>query len=475
MNTTDEQASTELRIGLRSLLLAASILIILITLTGILTRVIPSGSYQWIEHDGVTDVIEGSFTYEETTQVPFWRWFTAPVEVLWGPDAVTIISIILFMCLISGAMHVMNKGNILSYIITSIVNRFSDRRMQMEAMIILIFMLFGSVLGSMEEVVVLVPILVLLARSLGWDALTGLGLSLGAIAFGFASAISNPFTVGIAQKIAGVPLFSGALYRILIFIVIYLMYTTYVVYYSKKHQNELNNGQTLDASLTFTDNTKNPHMKKAVLWFVTMMLTMVVMIIVTSNIEALSDLVLVVVMLFFLLAGLGSGLISGISVKDLFRYIWQGILNVAPGAILVLMASSIKYIMAQAGIMDTILYMASQRIAGSGPISAVLMIYLLVLILNFFISSGSAKAFLIIPIISPLADLVGLTRQTAILAFIFGDGFSNIFYPTNALLLICLSITGVSYGKWFKWIWKIELIIFLVSIGFLLLAVGIGY
>ena len=474
MNTTEQQSSTELRIGLRSLLLAAVILLILIALTGTLTRVIPSGSYQRIEVEGTTQVIDGSFTYTETEHVPVWRWFTAPIEVLWGPDAVTIISIILFMCLISGAMHVMNKGNILSYIITSIVNRFSDRRIQMESLIILIFMLFGSVLGSMEEVVVLVPILVLLARSLGWDALTGLGLSLGAIAFGFASAISNPFTVGIAQKIAGVPLFSGALYRILIFIVIYLMYTTYVVYYSRKHHDSLNTSIALDPSLNFED-TGNPRMRKAVIWFVSMMITMVVMIIVTSNIEALADLVLVVVMLFFLLAGLGSGLISGISIRDLFRYIWQGIGNVAPGAILVLMASSIKFIMAEAGIMDTILFVASGKIAGSGPISAVLMIYLLVLVLNFFISSGSAKAFLIIPIISPLADLVGLTRQSAILAFIFGDGFSNILYPTNALLLICLSITGVSYGRWFKWIWKIELLIFLVSIGFLLLAVGIGY
>ena len=475
MNTKEQQSSIELKIGLRSLALAASILLVLIILTGVLSRAIPSGSYERIETGGRAEVIEGSFSYTESEPVPVWRWFTAPVEVLWGPDAVTIISIILFMCLIAGAMHVMNKGDILSYIIISIVGRFSEKRFLMEASIILIFMLFGSILGSMEEVVVLVPILVLLARSMGWDSLTGLGLSLGAIAFGFASAISNPFTVGVAQKIADVPLFSGAPYRIVIFIVIYLLYTGYVIYHSKRSSSiESIDPAALQETLAVSGET-NPKMRRAVTWFVTVMIIMVAMIIIASNIEALSSLVLVVVMLFFLIAGLGSGIISGMGARQLGSYMGEGILNVLPGAVLVLMASSIKYIMAQAGIMDTILYVASTKISGSGPLTAVLMIYLLVLVLNFFISSGSAKAFLIIPIITPLADLVGLSRQTAILAFVFGDGFSNIFYPTNALLLICLSITGISYGRWFRFIWKIELIIFAVSILFLLLAVGIGY
>lgn len=464
--------ATEVKIGLRSLAFAALILLSLMTITGGLTRIIPPGSYERVLTQGVETVIPGSFAYGEPVRTAFWRWYTAPIEVLWGPDAVTVISIIVFMCLIAGSINILNTGGILSYIITSIARRFNEQRYRMEAMIILIFMLFGSILGSMEEVVVLVPLIAALARSMGWDTLTGLGLSLGAIAFGFASAISNPFTVGVAQKVAGVPLFSGAPYRILIGIAIYLVYTTFVIYHSKHTASQpLEKVIPADSA----SQQENLLMSRAVIWFTTMVSLMVVMIIISSVTPSMSSLVLSLVMIFFLLGGAGSGLISGMPVKELVSSFITGITNVGAGSILILMAASIKHIMASAGIMDTILYRASDMIAASGPYQAVMLLYLLVLILNFFISSGSAKAFLIMPIIAPLADLVGLSRQTAILAFVFGDGFSNILYPTNALLLICLSITGVSYRAWFRWIWKIEAVIFLMTAGFLLLAVSFGY
>jgi uncharacterized ion transporter superfamily protein YfcC len=467
-----EPMAVDVKIGLRSLAFAALILLSLMTMTGGLTRIIPPGSYERVLSQGVETVIPGSFTYGEPVRTAFWRWYTAPIEVLWGPDAVTIISIIIFMCLIAGSINILNTGGILSYVITSIARRFNEQRYRMEALIILIFMLFGSILGSMEEVVVLVPLIAALARSMGWDSLTGLGLSLGAIAFGFASAISNPFTVGVAQKIAGVPLFSGAPYRIIIGIAIYLVYTAFVIYHSKHTTSPtLQEVITADSSVQ----QKDPSMDRAVIWFTSMISVMIVMIILSSMIPPMSSMVLPLVMIFFLLGGAGSGWVSGMHLKELASSFMTGITNVAAGSILVLMAASIKHIMATAGIMDTILYRASDAIAASGPYRAVILLYLLVLILNFFISSGSAKAFLIMPIIAPLADLVGLSRQTAILAFVFGDGFSNILYPTNALLLICLSITGVSYRAWFRWIWKIEAVIFLMTAGFLLIAVSIGY
>lgn len=117
--------------------------------------------------------------------------------------------------------------------------------------------------------------------------------------------------------------------------------------------------------------------------------------------------------------------------------------------------------------MDSILYYASGWIGSSTKFNALLGIYLLVMVLNFFIGSGSAKAFIIMPIIAPLLDMIGVSRQMGILAFQFGDGFSNILYPTNAVLLISLGLASVSYPKWFKWIIKIELVMAILSIGFL--------
>jgi uncharacterized ion transporter superfamily protein YfcC len=136
---------------------------------------------------------------------------------------------------------------------------------------------------------------------------------------------------------------------------------------------------------------------------------------------------------------------------------------------------SVKLIISNGGIMDTILYYVSDKVTSMGPYGAIVMIYLLVLCLNFFIGSGSAKAFLLIPIISPLAELVGLTGQMAVQAFCFGDGFTNMLYPTNPLLMITLGVTVVSYPKWFKWTIGIQLLMCLINIALLFLAVLIGY
>lgn len=469
-NTTER--SEELRIGLRSILFAAMILLILITATGMVTRIIPSGRFdRYIDQDGYERVVEGSFSYVETDELPVYRWYTASIEVLFSPDAAMVITIIAFMCLISGAVNIMNRGGILEYAVVRIVEVFGSRRHTMEALLILVFMLFGSVLGSMEEVVVLIPLLVRMSRDMGWDDLTGLGLSLGAIAFGFASALFNPFTLGVAQRIADVPIFSGVGFRFIVFLIIYAIYTIYVVRYSRR----IDRGVTIALVFREASGKKQDRLNKGLTWFTGTIIAMVLAILVLSNIPSLSSLVLPAVILFFLAGGIGSGILAQMSAGELLHSFVSGITNVAAGSVLVIMAASIKLITSEAGIMDTILFRASTLISSSGPYTAILGIYLLVLILNFFISSGSAKAFLIMPIIAPLADMVGLSRQSAILAFIFGDGFSNILYPTNALLLICLAITGVRYGAWFRWIIRIEVVIFIVTIILLLTAVTIGY
>ncbi len=146
-----------------------------------------------------------------------------------------------------------------------------------------------------------------------------------------------------------------------------------------------------------------------------------------------------------------------------------------PAALLILMAMSIKHIMTEGKVMDSILYYASGYIEGLSPNLAVLGLYVLILVLDFFIGSGSAKAFLVMPIILPLTDMVDVTRQTAILAFCFGDGFSNLMFPTNPTLMIALGLTVVSYPKWIRWSIKIQVVVFLITLGFLFLANSFGY
>ena len=125
--------------------------------------------------------------------------------------------------------------------------------------------------------------------------------------------------------------------------------------------------------------------------------------------------------------------------------------------------------------MDTILHGASGVFGQTSPFVAVLAVYLLALLIEFFIASGSAKAFLVMPILFPLADLVGLTRQTTVTAYCFGDGFSNLAYPTNPVLLICLGLTVVSYGRWMRWTARLWAMVALITVAFLGLAVAIGF
>jgi len=182
------------------------------------------------------------------------------------------------------------------------------------------------------------------------------------------------------------------------------------------------------------------------------------------------------VAVIFLVAGILSGVLSGYGdLGRLMKDLMKGFLSMVPAVVLILMAMSIKHIMTSGMVMDSILYYASGYIQGLSPNLAVLGLYVLILGLDFFIGSGSAKAFLTMPILIPLTDMVGITRQTAVLAFCFGDGFSNLLFPTNPTLMIALGLTVVSYPKWIRWSMKIQALVFLVTLGFLFLANSFGY
>lgn len=153
----------------------------------------------------------------------------------------------------------------------------------------------------------------------------------------------------------------------------------------------------------------------------------------------------------------------------------HGMLSVLPAVLMILMANSIKYILVEGNILDTILKMMIETAQTLPRWGVILFIYLIVLIMNFFIASGSAKAFLLIPLIVPVAEAFGISAQLCIVAYAFGDGFSNIFYPTNPVLLIGLGVADVDYGKWVKWSWKFQVMNLILISGLLLLGLAIGY
>jgi uncharacterized ion transporter superfamily protein YfcC len=383
------------------------------------------------------------------------------------------------------------KGEVLKHILAVFVQRFRTRKYLLMAGVMFFFAVCGGVLGIYEEAVPLVVFIVPLAHALGWDTLVGLGMSLLALAFGFASSITNPFTVGVAQQIAGLPLFSGAGLRSVFFLITYIVVFLFVYRYAKRVEADPSRSlcRAEDAALREVhaegkavqgvEASRTPKMKRASAWlggWIILTLVFIVVVVTTRSVlPALSTYAFPLVGVFFLIAGLGAGLFAGMGARGTLGAFWKGLVNILPAVLLILMALSAKHIVVNGGIMDTILLAASNAISGAPKFLAAFFVYVATLVLEFFVGSASAKAFLMMPILSPLADLVGITRQATVLAFDIADGFANMFFPTNALLLIALGLTTVGYPKWIRWTLSLQGIMFLVSMGFLMFVVATGF
>ena len=356
--------------------------------------------------------------------IPFWKWILSPILVLFADDAGSLIAIIALLVVLGGVFNSLDKFGILRLLLDKVTMKFGKSRRVLLAVIPLFFMGLGSAAGSFEECVPLVPVVVALAIRLGWDALTGLGMSILAAGCGFAAGVCNPFTVGVAQELAGLPMFSGLWYRAVAFVLIYILLMVFLMVHVKKIEKPMDEK---------------------------------------------------------MLEGMGKGSVKQIAHSSGSR-LWKltitfkdGVMSVLPGVLLILMANSIRFTLMEGNILDVILQGAVSMASEMPRWGVILFIYGLVLFLNFFIPSGSAKAFLLMPLIVPTAEAFGISAQLCVMAFAFGDGFSNVFYPTNPVLLISIGLANVSYGIWVKWSTKFQLVNLILTSALLLVGLAIGY
>ena len=457
-------------ISVRSFLTAIIVIFLLMAAAYILTLTIPGGSYARILNaDGnyVIDTAAG-FTYTKGG-IPFLKWLLSPILVLGSSGSGTLIAVIVFLLVIGGIFTSLDQCGLMKYILSKTAAKFSRVRYQLMAVVVFFFMAMGAMIGSFEECVPLVPLVVALAVNLGWDALTGIGMSLLAAGCGFASGVCNPFTVGVAQELAGLPMFSGIWLRLLSFLLIYLLLLAFLRRHAKKVQKPLT---TLKDTIAFR---KDPQMDKGMVAFVGILGTGIALVLSSVFFPVLQDLTMIIVAVMFLIAGIVSALLCGMSPKTLGKSFISGVIGILPAVAMILMASSIKYTLEEACVMDTILHGAVSLAETLPGWTIVLFIYFIVLAMNFFIPSGSAKAFMLIPLIVPMAQIFDISPQLCVVAFAFGDGFSNVFYPTNPALLIALGLADVSYGDWFKWSGKFQLANILLTSLILLFGLAVGY
>ena len=459
-----------LNISTKSFITAILVIFVLMIFTYILTFMIPGGEYTRMTDEAGNTVIDtGSGFSAVDGGISFWKWILSPVLVLGASGSGSLIAVIVFLLVIGGVFNSLDKSRLMKYMLDKITYRFGEKRYVLMAIVILFFMAMGSFIGSFEECIPLVPIVVALSVSLGWDALTGVGLSLLAAGCGFAAGVCNPFTVGVAQELAGLPMFSGIWLRLTSFVLIY----TLLLFFLKRHARRIE--KPLEVTDKRTEFVENKAMDRGLLCFVLIVGAGILLVLSSIVITVLQDYTMIIVAVMFLAAGIAAVLIAGMGGADLARTFWNGLVSVLPAVVMILMANSIKYTLEEAHILDTILHGAVIT-AGSLPRWVVILfIYLVVLVMNFFIPSGSAKAFLLIPLIVPVAQVFGISAQLCIVAYAFGDGFSNVLYPTNPVLLISLGLVDVNYGKWAKWSGKFQLMNVLLTSMILLFGLAVGY
>lgn len=440
-----ENKNKGLNISVKSFVTAIVILFVLMVLTYGLTCLIPGG------------------------ELPLWKWALSPILVLGAEGSGSLIAIIAFLLILGGVFNGLDRCGLMKYMLDKITARFGKSKYQLLAVVTLFFMAMGSFIGSFEECVPLVPIVVALAIKLGWDALVGIGMSLLAAGCGFAAGICNPFTIGVAQQLAGLPIFSGMWFRIISFVLIYALLVTFLCGYARKIEK-----QSVDKA-DEKQFTADKRMDKALICFALIVGIGIALILSSVFVTVLQDYTIIIAALMFLVAGVSATLLAGTGVKVLAGDFWNGLISVLPAVLMILMANAIKYTMTEGGLLDVILNAAVDVAATLPKWAVILFIYLITLGMNFFIPSGSAKAFLMMPLIVPVAQVFGISAQLCVVAYAFGDGFSNAFYPTNPVLLISLGLADVNYGTWAKWSGKFQLMNLALTGGLLLVGLVIGY
>ena len=474
--TTREKAYSS--INLRSFLTVAVILIAMLTACGILSYCVPQGNFL---RDAAGNIIPGTYQPGQIQGIALWRVVTAPVRVFASEDALTIIMISVFLLVMSGIFNLLEKtGGITSFIV-QIMRRLRDRGGPVVCITVLIFMLFGSLFGMFEELVTLLPLIIAFMLSMKLDTMVGLGACLLAACFGFSTAITNPFSVGTASQLAGIPVSSGAWLRVVFFVIVYAILCAFLMQYLKKLRanpkcsptyaaDEEKRQRLLEETDAETLNQDRIFRIYGVFFGIQGLILVAV-----ACIRAISGFAIPILAASFLVSGLISGWIVCRNFRQVLGFFLRGAAAMLPAVVMIGFASSVKLVMDESNIIDTVMHAVLQLLVGKGKFVTILLIYGLILFLQVFIGSASAKIFLVIPIVLPITNALGISPTLVILTYCMADGFTDVILPTNPVLLIGLSMANVSYWKWLKWTWKLQLTLFAISVLVLLFGVTIGY
>jgi len=503
----------------------------IIVISAILTWIVPGGRFErqqvTLESGMTKEVIDSqSFQYVQSSPQT-WQVFSAIFD-----GFVDKADIIVFILLIGGAFWIMNESKAIDVGILSFLK--ATKKVEhiwlfqklginniVLTLIMLLFSVFGAVFGMSEETIAFIVIFVPLSIGMGYDSIVGVSLSFVAAALGFAGALLNPFTIGIAQGLSGLPLFSGIEYRFFSWIVINVVGIAWVLRYAQKikknprlspvyeedaHWRKNSNQEQaleyvkpgLSAWISFAVlflvlaflsyemvwsnlNIGNKEyripafpiitaffgilgvvsLRKSIHFYVLNLLGLTIAVLIVG-VMGYSWYVMEIATLFFAM-GIASGVAMNYSPNKITQLFIAGVKDITSAALVVGLAGGIIIVLTNGQIIDTLLYYVSGAMGDFGKLASVELMYVFQTGINVLIPSGSAKAALTMPIMSQFSDLIGVSRQATVMAFQFGDGFTNMITPTSGVLIGVLGMARIPYEKWVKWVWPFILVLTLVG------------
>ena len=515
-----------------------------IVLAAMMTWFIKPGKYV---NEQVGDTSVMTFYYQDQLPEPYASEFHAEPQT-WQVFSALFkgfekqSGIIVFILIIGGAFWIMNKSKAIDTGIMAFLgftkrlehNKFIRKigvNNIMIVLVMLLFSLFGSVFGMSEETIAFTLIIIPLAISMGYDSIVGVCMVYVAAHIGFSGAMLNPFTIGIAQGIADIPLFSGLGYRVVCWVILTIIGIIFVLWYANKVKKNPTSSIMYEddaywrskkeegSSKEEVGKSKKTEIRRTGWWVygvVGVLLVVCAILYPMTTMKVGNSAVtwpmlpigaalfaiigffalrksvafFILTLLFgtvyylivgvlgygwyimeiatlFLFMGICSGLAIGKIASDIAKLFLEGMGDILSAAVVVGLAAGIVIVLQDGGVIDTILYGLSKSMSNVGTIASTEIMYGIQTLINIVIPSGSAKAAITMPIMAPFSDLIGISRQTTVMAFQFGDGFTNMITPTSGVLIATLGVARIPWEKWVRFIWKFILV--LIVIGALLL------
>ena len=450
-------------------------LVVIMLVVAVASYIVPAGSYERVYDEALDREIVDPDSFHEVEKNPT-TVFGLLMSVTLGMQNAAYI--IFFLLIIGGMFAILDGTGAIKAGMANVVRAMKGKELLMIPVCMTIFGLGSAFCANFEEFLAFVPLVLAVCLTMGFDSITAVAIIFCAAASGYAGAITNAFTTGVAQGIAGLPMFSGMELRVPLFVVLMIVSISYVMWYAHRvkknpqvsgaYQDDLITRKNISLDVDKIDPLTGRQKLVLVIFIAGIAFTVWGIVEKGYYIDELAGI--------FLAIGIIGGLVGGLRPSEICDHFEKGCVNMIFPCIMVGLANSVIVLLNDASIMDPIIHGLSGLLNGLSSMVAAWGMFIVQDVFNLLVPSGSGQAAITMPIMAPLADMLGLTRQTAVLAFQLGDAFTNVMSPASPEILAALAMCGgVSIKKWLKFLFPLFILWWVVAFVFLAIAVQTGY